>query len=139
MQEMIYNLINNNINGIIFYSVILIIPTILVILILVLNKPKLSKKLSLISVLCIIFVFAVLSIVPLVCLTVDLYKDNNEQVLIKTEGVVEERLTKAKMPVVVIDGEQFILSEYVETVGVGEYCEIGYLKNSKYVLELYLK
>lgn len=137
MEEMILDLIYGNINGILFYFGVIVISIIIVILMSKIEKfmpKKPMHKISSYAFLGAAFIMGIYGIAPTIGPTINLIKDYNEQVFLSKEGIVEERINRPKdSDLIEFENQLFILPYYAEQIKEGDYCEIYYLKNSKYI------
>lgn len=143
MREMIAELINGNIRGILFCLPFIIIPIILIILMIKFEKvrpQKITSKICTYSFLMAAFMMGIISTVPIIGPTMNLVKDYNELIFLSEEGIVEERIIRPKnFDLLEIENEFYIQSRYIEQLKEGDNCKIHYLKNSKYIYELEIK
>lgn len=136
MQEVILEQIRNNVPALVLSFVVIIIPVIVAVLIsrdFEADAIKIVKKVvTYLGLAAIIFMGSV-SLIPVASLTVNLIRDYNQPTILTQEGIIDSKSSTAKIPVIDINGEQFILSSKIGSAKTGEYCKIEYFKYSKYV------
>lgn len=136
MQEVILEQIRDNVPALVLSFVVIIIPVIVAVLIsrdFEANAIIIVKKVVTYLGLATIIFMGVVSLIPVASLTVNLARDYNQPTILTEEGVIDGKSSKVKIPVIEINGEQFILSSKIGSAKTGEYCEIEYFKYSKYV------
>lgn len=136
MQEVILEQIRSNAFALAWSFVIITIPVIVAILIskyFKTNLQEIIKKVATYLWLAMVIFMGFASLIPVASLTVNLARDYNKPVIITQEGIIDSKSSKAKIPVIEINGEQFILSSKIGRAKTGEYCKIEYFKYSKYV------
>ena len=74
---------------------------------------------------------------PALANSVNLWRDCQSPIILQKEGTLTKVKTKAKIKVLIIDGEEYFLSSRVPDLNRDNYYEFEYLKNSKFIVKIY--
>ena len=139
MKEVILQQIRNNVPALILSFAVTIIPIIIVVIIsrdFDTNIKNILKKVVTYLGLAVIIFMGLASLIPVARLTINLARDYNQPTIFTKEGAIDGKSSMAKLPVLIIDSERFILSSKIGSAKTGDYCDIEYFKYSKYVYSI---
>jgi hypothetical protein len=99
------------------------------------RKKRINRMFTYVAV-SFLFIFGMITSIPTVGATINLYRDFYKPVVLSTSGVVEDEFSipTEKRSGIVVNDERYLISSFADRVSKGDVCSFAYLKNSRYII-----